>query len=480
MDILAIDEAAANTDAVTGNRTGRRAAYSLGNPNGSRTDVAEACQRAEVHIPVTTTRWRLQIRNWRGGAGGGVSVAVPIAFTGVWVGKQAKGSTGVMTGNFTAAPAQALPAFTLPADGSRYTSPWVTDSANQFPAYDQWLISYGWVAPAGTAIQNSLATSQWMTTGAGKSAGAGDQTVAGISLSTLMNTSFFDAWIEYEFNGTQAVFFVAGDSRTAGYGGPTVPKANSKNWPNLFSLLTGCPVINAGISGVTSAALAAPASYGGLNKWGLGTDIFPDAAIIDYGTNDLGAGQQAASVEPYLVGIYDWCRSVGIKRVLGDTIPPWGGYTIYPKLLKVGTFTTAAAAGATSIVSDTAFAAGDSVVLDDLGSTREGITVAAGGSTGSGPYTIPLVSALVNAHPVGHELASAAESYRRGFNKWMRTVPAGLSGVVDIDKLLSNPATGQAHTLDPAIDSGDRLHYGSLGDVRIAAAMPTRFVTPIG
>lgn len=69
--------------------------------------------------------------------------------------------------------------------------------------------------------------------------------------------------------------------------------------------------------------------------------------------------------------------------------------------MTTGTLSSAASAGATSISSSISYSAGTIIAVETGTSNCELVTVAPAGPTGSGPYTIPLTTGLVNAHGSG-------------------------------------------------------------------------------
>jgi hypothetical protein len=66
-----------------------------------------------------------------------------------------------------------------------------------------------------------------------------------------------------------------------------------------------------------------------------------------------------------------------------------------------GTLSAASSAGATSVSSSVSYPAGTIVAVETGTANAELATVASAGPTGSGPYTIPLVAPLTNAHASG-------------------------------------------------------------------------------
>lgn len=454
----------------------KRTAYSCGMPTTTVAGAAtEAVQRLEVALPVTTQRWRLHVRNWRPATGTVVTGAIP--FNGVWIGLAAFNGTGASlaqcVGAFTAAPVQALGAFTTPADGSEHVTAWVTDPAMQFEALQTHLLSMGWVG-GPTSQARAIGARGFYKGGAGVAADASAQTVTG-GIPSLLTATVFDIWIEYEFVGTQPIGFALGDSLTSGYTSGSVDTTGvplPASWPHAYGLLSGTPMINAGSSGL-GAAGAISGTNGLYTKWGFGTDLtVPDFAIVWLGLNDAVGQQPVSSVSGYYGSIVTNLRALGIARIYLGLLPPFGvsfGF-VHGRLL------ASVPAGATSLLTSVAFAGSAFLVLDYGLGTREQKQVEAGGSTGTGPYVTP-IAATTSAHSAGAQVWATKEAVRRDFNAFLRTLPNGIQGVIDFERVLVSPA--DPFVLDPVVASSDLGHLNVEGYRRVAHAVPSRLVVPV-
>lgn len=296
----------------------------------SYSNIADWAQRVLLALPVTTTRWRLRVRN--------ISIPIntantgAISFAGVWLGTPAYAATGLFAGNFTATPTNVLGSFATAANGADYTSTWVTDAAQQFAAGVTKALAWGCTCTLGTVLAAGLngANLAYGSTGAGAAAIAGQTSMpSGGGISYTGAIGLLDVRLEYEFStlaagGTPTVLCV-GDSITSGYmpsggleGAGVWPH---ETWPGAAGLRQGFCPINGGVGSSTAAQWAVGSDW----RWGrfdLATTV-PDFAILGLGSNDLAASVAATTIEANLVTIIDYIRTtLGISRVFLGTIIP--------------------------------------------------------------------------------------------------------------------------------------------------------------
>ncbi|ORI13430.1 hypothetical protein BJI47_22565 [Rhodococcus sp. 1168] len=503
-------------------------AFGTGGSNGTFS-TGSINPRYPVRLPVGTTRWRLRISNFNiknlsAGADGQ-------EFRGAWIGPHAFG-TSEGTGNFTSAPLNPIPnpgAGAAPIPGSTftyYTSPWITDPAMQIPAAQNWLLSIQTFASASIVIQRTN-----MGSYLGFNAGSGGTVAPNPSQSKV---GLFDVIIDYEYidNGENKVGFYIGDSLTEGLGGDNVlGNPNQYNWPSQHSLGAGIVALNGGCSGDrTEAWINATGGNGAkYNRFDLDA-IKPDYACILLGTNDSLGLVSLASVQSNMAAILANLQAKGISKVYLGLVPPRlnpiigalaaaasAGVTSISSSVSIPSGTTiavgpnvtngaiaaAASAGATSISSSSPIPNGTQVIIGS-GATREVVTTSSGASgfgpyvstvpalvnahavgevvsnqdivitsgapTGAGPYTIP-VPALAVAHAAGDLVIEQKENLRQQYNAWIRSVPMGVSGVMDFDTAVRDPAAitnlrSDLHT--------DGIHLSRLGYLRLAQAAPAR------
>lgn len=283
-------------------------------------------QRTLVQLPVTTKRWRLRVRNCS--ALTGTANASAMDCSGVWIGTPNYAAGGVPWGRaFVSAPTQALPSFSTPADGSEYTSGWVTDPALQFQRGVPTGVSHGLSAtPSTTFAYSSMG---WTYGGVGKAAGAG----LAATPTGLNNFVVLDTRIEYEFETPTGISGIPtgvciGDSITSGWSSDTSTPASAlvsgcdphQTWPGASGIAGGFAWVNMGVGSTKAQDWS---NYSGW-RW-LRCDItttVPDFAIVSLGTNDVFAGTAVATIQQYIQAVITNLRILGINEIYLGTIVP--------------------------------------------------------------------------------------------------------------------------------------------------------------
>ncbi|NWL34417.1 SGNH/GDSL hydrolase family protein [Paenarthrobacter nitroguajacolicus] len=426
----------------------RRSMIPLSAPN--QTTAATSSDftfRSMVKFPRPVKRWRLGImnRNLR-------STTIPtspITVTGVYIGEPVYGASvasgGRWVGACTGALTQVDDGFTVPVNGNRGWSDWVTEET--FEAGVERVISWGSTTAAtgtGVAFGNSLQVIR-----AAGSANAGNATLSGAT--TGVSLAFGDIVIEYEFAEPIQTGLFVGDSNTLHYNPstpPLLPSAGAgtlpyETWPCVAGDMGGFAAINLGVGSTTMA------------EWGSTVPILwdrvdlasyvADFAVVSLGTNSLAAGQSQAFLDNFRL-INAKLRALGITRIFWTDITPREYANLH------GTLTAAASAGATSISST--YNAPNGTILIGSGTNAEQVTVS--GTSGAGPYTLT-VGALANAHAVGESVTSGNEMERRLYNNLLRQLPDGITGVVPFEKALE--ASPNSPSCDPRYVSHDALHF---------------------
>jgi lysophospholipase L1-like esterase len=272
---------------------------------------------------------------------------------------------------------------------------------------------------------------------------------------------YLDVRVEYEFEGTNPVIMHVTDSLGVGYGdgaqgysSPGIASLPYEAPPVAAGLMGDYCVVNLGVGSATTGTFISPTAYG-WTRADMATTV-PDAAVIQLGTNSLGAAYSTNAVN--LNTHIDTIRALGIRKIYIVTITP-RGYTA-----NAGTIGADAAAGATSITSS--FNPGNVAILIGSGMNQEQVTVSA--VSGTGPYTLT-VGALANAHTSGEAIVSGNELNRRRLNTWIRNVPYGITGVIDLERVVE--ASPESVMADQRIISADQLHFLRGGYQRIAQAL---------
>jgi lysophospholipase L1-like esterase len=438
----------------------KRVTAPLTSPNGTTAAAAvDRTQRTVWTIPVASTRWRLRVANRN--LLTNTALTTPCTITGLWVGAPLYLTSGTSTnrwvGDFPAAPTQVVAsALTVPVDGTDGVTAWITDPAQQFAPHTAKALSWGFTSTnSGTGIASGNSYQGVYLTG---SSNAGNATLGG---SIAANVNYLDVRVEYEFEGTNTVVLHITDSLGLGYGdgaqgysSPGAASLPSEAPPVLAGLLGDYAVCNLAIGSATTGTFISPTSYP-WTRADLATTV-PDAAVIQLGTNSLGAAYSTNAVN--LNTHIDSLRTLGIKKIYLATITPRGYTTL------AGTLQADAAAAATTVSSS--FNPGNVAILIGSGMNQEQVTVSA--VSGSGPYTLT-VGALVNAHVAGEQITSGSELNRRRLNTWIRNVPYGVHGIIDLERLVE--ASAESVSCDQRIISADGLHFLRGGYQRIAQAL---------
>lgn len=263
--------------------------------------VTEKSERHMMGWAAPVSRWRVHIRN--GEYRTNVFNEGAITFNGLWFGKHEM-PAGTPTGNYTAVPSKIANAFTSPADGSEWVSPWIT---SPLEAGAEYLLSYGFTVPVGTTFayhtgQSFSSTSQ---------VNAGEQNVPGGS-----GRSILDVWIEAETPATTPVIGGIGSSSSVGTGA---------QWP----------VWEAPVSLYARERGALPVFYGGAGETMLNASNFqwekwsqwanlakPDAIINAIGSNDVFGGATLAQMKERYETLNTFLRDSITPNIYLTTIPP--------------------------------------------------------------------------------------------------------------------------------------------------------------
>jgi lysophospholipase L1-like esterase len=274
--------------------------------NVSETAGTEANLEAAVRFPLNFgfdfKRARLHIRNWSYVASAaGTVYAGAVSFTGAWTGPAVAGN------QFSGAPLNVLPAFTTPADGSEYVSPWFDLDYKQGAAH---LFAFGYTTPGGH-VQARARGGCWRTTLAAD-APLGSGFTGGYSI-----YSPFDVWLEAEVPGEVPVIAAIGDSNTAATG-------------------TFFPVSDSWLSQLCRTALAVPyfvAAHGTTaDTWDTPTDARwnrfgpeiakPDLAIHFLGRNNLQPGVNLEAMQTAFRNVAAVIRDKLTPNLYAGTLTP--------------------------------------------------------------------------------------------------------------------------------------------------------------
>lgn len=251
--------------------------------------------------------------------------------------------------------------FTIPGDGSWYTSPWVT--ANTPTPLSDWLLGVAFVPASGAAavVPRGTGRVSWFdsnTTTALNSASSPTAVLGSVPLEYA---------IEYEFVSDHRVVACIGDSITKGVGGkvsdsdPGASQPEYKSWPAMAGVRQRFTPVNLALSGTEASQWLIP-TWDRWTRYDLTTTI-PDAAYIGFGSNDVNSSTPLATFQANLRTVV-----ANMRAKIGNDKPIYLG-TITPR---------------------------------NFDTTREAL--------------------------------------RQDYNKWLRTGPFRVAGVLDFDKVLRNEA----------------------------------------
>ena len=242
-----------------------------GNGGSSKTTRAERTERLRHICTAPSTRLRVHIQN--ANLRSNESLPGALAMTGLWWGEHDA------NGNYLTTPEHVHGAFTTPADGSEWTSPWLNLPMERGKEY---LLSFGFTAGSGQEffyhIGQSYATDTAADAGAQTHQGAGNA------------RALLDVWLEVETYATTHVIATIGSSTPTGVGA---------DWPvqqSVVSLLAdqlhALPVHYGG-SGDTMAV----SSNFDWDRWTRWEHLAkPDAIIMMQHTNDIFEGGVSMTV----------------------------------------------------------------------------------------------------------------------------------------------------------------------------------------
>lgn len=322
-----------------------------------------------VRIPINFTaeigRFRIHIRNWNPRLG--TVTAAPVEFTGLWLADTS--GAGTITGT----PDVLHQAFTSPADGSEWVSPWL-----DAPMDRERLLCFGYstsTPPAGLAAGSYHSTDP-------------TQAVTGAAHSRSQWIPF-DMWIEAETPATTPVIAGVGDSLVAGVGA-SLPVHDS--WVSQYARRVGCLPMHVAHSGDSMRGFLTM-NPGKVTRWEHLAKA--DAVVWALGSNDLGGDRSLATMQTDFEALLPVVEAaIGSVEYVSTVLPrnAWGArkeseraawntwVTSRPWVRGVLDFASAVSADGDTI--NTSFDSGDGTHLNTAGYLAE-----------SDSITVPLVPA---------------------------------------------------------------------------------------
>ncbi len=281
---------------------------------GTVTSVTAGSIRFAVRLPVTTTQWRILLSNYDTYA-----VASKTSMTGKKIihGDHSRNLTNpaAETGDFVGSTATTIVGsdFTIPADGTQYTGPWVTAAGDQFEADTEHLIGIGYTSSSQTLQCGTGRCWRWTSSTSGT-----DPTVAASGATSTASYIPIDAVIEYECTSRLPAYLFIGDSimegtasvRAAG----VTPTSILRSYPAQWGRAAGALVQNHSLYGVTVQALAS-SSHRTWTRQGTSGGSF-DGAVIGLGINDIDISRTATQIQTDILSVIS-----NVQTIIGTDKP---------------------------------------------------------------------------------------------------------------------------------------------------------------
>lgn len=285
--------------------------------------VQDALLRTLMVLPVTTTQWRLRIRNFATSnteANGVGVITIPSVYVGA---PNMSDGGGRWTGKFAAAPSLALASFASDAAFADVASPWVTSGALQFTAGRLQALSIPFQGSGTNRVYyDATGSLYWQGTGT-PSTQAGVAAPSGIG--SPSNLMALDLRLEYEFTTPVAapvrVLLALGDSITMGKEGGDGGCYPFETWPAATALRQRACWVNLGVDGAKAQDFAASSSAWKWTRCDIATTL-PDTAYIALGSNDLAASTSSATLQGYISTIIANLQALGINDIALCTVIP--------------------------------------------------------------------------------------------------------------------------------------------------------------
>jgi lysophospholipase L1-like esterase len=307
----------------------KRVTMSLGAPRtqnaaGALTNWAE---RIPIRVPRTTVRWRLRVGNHVL-----LPTAAPLALTQQFsIGDVYLGTPGALStdgrpiGTWASTPTKVLDGALMPANGTDWVSPWVTDPALQFgPTTTRQL----GITLSGTNNGNGSGTTSSHYGHRSTTAGINAINASQLNRNNFVgNTLALDKRVEYEFVADDLVGLLIGASGDEGYnltvgldgtGGFEVLPVH-ETWAGVHGLRNKVHWVNASIVGATQTPYLDRTALT-YTRFDMTTTV-PDFAVVSLGGNSVLSGAGVlATIKSEIATVVSQVRALGINRIYLATI----------------------------------------------------------------------------------------------------------------------------------------------------------------
>lgn len=269
--------------------------------------------RVPIMLPVGTTRWRVKMRNYNGYTP--ANGAQSLSGSKIVIGKHALNALGGSNGVFTSATVRTIQngAFTIPNNGSWWTSSWVTDPADQIPANEPYLL--GWSATSAAQQLTGGVGEAWLFTGFGADATDATKTNGTMGVGNSTQGCPLDIVIEYECVSARPSILTVGDSIMEGLTGSTgtsfascIPAPWYQSYPHQWANSSGAIAVNIAQWGTTTSQWL-PTVTDRWSRADLSSGQFA-GAIIALGSNDASNSVALATYQANMALIVGKVRSL--------------------------------------------------------------------------------------------------------------------------------------------------------------------------
>lgn len=275
---------------------------------GTIATVTAGSVRFQVRLPVTTTRWRILLSNYDT-----YNVAAKTLLTGKKIihGDHNRSLTNpaAESGDFVGSTATTIVGsdFTIPADGTQYTGPWVTAAGDQFDANTEHLIGVGFTCASQT-LQTGTGRSWWWT----NSTSGTDPTVAASGATNASSYIPIDAVIEYDCTSAYPAWLFLSDSiyegTSAVKAAAVTPTSILRSPPNQWGRINNLLVQNHSLYGVTAQSVANSSHRVWTRQ--LQTSGGFNGCVIGLGTNDIDLSRTPTNIQTDIMSIVSNVRSI--------------------------------------------------------------------------------------------------------------------------------------------------------------------------
>lgn len=298
--------------------TTRRLTFTNGGQGGtvttSLTSVTAGSFRVPVRLPVTTRRWRLKLRNYLQPS----TAQTTLNGTQVKFGKAARLANGNAdeTGNWDGAPQTLVnSAFTIPANGTFYYSPWFENADQQFQAGQVHLLALGF-----TSASNTLRTSQGKSFWWANATSGLDPAITSGSSSAYIPMDF---QIEYEVTTDRPAYLFIGDSIMEGVTGAIgtsssniVPTPLHHSYPYMWAERHGGLAVNIALAGIMASQYGDLIGYQQLWTRVDHSLANYDGVVIGLGSNDASSSRTLAQFQTDIANVV-----AGVRQYVSQTVP---------------------------------------------------------------------------------------------------------------------------------------------------------------